>query len=170
MPTNQQHAERVRQGLAFIATPLAQDHPNELVVSYFYTCLHMFECTVFDFNKKKQHFRTHGDRADFFIAICYDTRNPFFGVGSDYGALRRLSEQARYLSPASSETYEPIVPKRDVPQAKTLYECLKAKFEDIYKVGKKTAPWNTPAQAAATAPQSSSQPKTQHKSASGLNQ
>ena len=147
MPSSAQHSIRIGQGAKFLAEPKVQEYPNELVSAYFYTSLHMFEATLFDLQpaNRPRHFYTHGDRDRFLAAARFDSHSPFFGMARSYEALRGISEQARYLSPAGSETYEPLQPK-DISAAKVFYESIKKTLEGVYQDRlKKPAPWATTA-------------------------
>lgn len=137
MPSSAEHVIRIKEGMAFLEDELARKYPNELVTSYFYTCLHMFEATVFDFTPKgkKRHFFTHGERTVFLSSVRFD---PFFYMVADYEALRGLSEQARYLSPAGVESYEPLRVPADIEQAR---HAIKRSMEVAYSAKKKQAPW-----------------------------
>ena len=154
MPTSAEHSIRIRQGLDFVNTALAKEHPNELVIACFYTCLHMFEAALYDFQPRgrPRHLYTHRDRDNFLSATRLDRNSPFFEVARDYESLRGVSEQARYLSPAGSETYEPLTPT-DTESAKTLYEAIKKTLEGQYQQRlTKSAPWLHEPPSAATAP------------------
>ena len=155
MPTSSQHSIRVKQGLDSVNTALAKEHPNELVIACFYTCLHMFEAALYDFGTEEQprHFNTHRDRYKFPSAASSDSSSAFFELALDYQSLRDVSEQARYLSPAGSETYEPLI-TTDVESARTLYEAIKKKLESQYQQRlKNPAPWLPESTGGTAAPQ-----------------
>jgi hypothetical protein len=140
MPTPNQHVEKILRGCTFIEADYAVKHADELIVAYFYTAMHMFECDAYDFLNKK-HFRSHTERANFFHATAFDSQNVFFGTGNSYGALRRLSERARYLSATQSNAYDPIVPQSDLPAAKQICVELRKNFEAMYTANKMPVPW-----------------------------
>jgi len=155
MPTSAEHSIRIGQGLRFLAEPKAQEYPNELVIAYFYTSLHMFEATLYDLQptNRPRHLYTHGDRDKFLSRARFDSSSPFFGVARSFETLRGISEQARYLSPAGSETYEPLR-TADVLSAKALYDEIKNRLEGQYQERlKKPAPWVTAAVSAPALPQ-----------------
>ena len=143
MPASSEHAQRIRQGLDFIGAAYSKDHANELVIAFFYCALHMFEAAVYDFTAKPRprHYYTHGDRTKFLASVKFQTSHPFFPMVSDYEALRGLSEQARYLSPAGAETYEPLRLPRDRDDAEALFKNIREKIENVYTLQGKKAPW-----------------------------
>ena len=57
-----------------------------------------------------------------------------------YEALRGLSEQARYLSPAGINVFTPLKVPRDVDQARVCFESIRSKLEAILMKDKKTIP------------------------------
>ena len=154
MPTSAEHSIRIGQGARFLAEPKAQEYANELVIAYFYTSLHMFEAALYDLQlpSRPRHLYTHGDRDRFLANARFDTTSPFFGLARSFETLRGISEQARYLSPAGSETYEPLTPN-DVLSAKTLYQDIKKKLEEAYQNKlKEAAPWVSTAVSASARP------------------
>ena len=79
MPARSQHASRIFDGLRIIEAAYSRDHPNELVVAYFYASLHMLEATLFETHPKycpEKHFFSHGDRSRFFKSLYLDFKNP----------------------------------------------------------------------------------------------
>ena len=143
MPASSEHGSRIKKGLAFLSSPNTSGFHEQLVIEYFYCCLHMFEAAVYDFTPKPrpQHFYSHNDRTKFLSTARLDSNNPFFEVARDYEALRELSEQARYLSPAGSQTYEPLRIPQDVNDAKQLHEDIKRHIAEQYRKRKKSTPW-----------------------------
>ena len=142
MPTSSEHAARIGDGLRFVCVEYAEKHPNELVIAYFYTALHMFESALYDFTAKPkpQHFYAHGDRTLYLSRVRFDRTHWFYGRPQDYEALRRISEQARYLSPAGSHTHEPLHLPRDVHQALALFTDIRRQIEREYQTRGKPLP------------------------------
>lgn len=143
MPASSEHGARIKKGLAFLSAPASAAFHEQQVIEYFYSCLHMFEAAVYDFTPKpkQQHFYSHNDRTKFLSASRLETKSPFFNVARDYEALRELSEQARYLSPAGSQTHEPLRIPQDINDAKQLHNDIKSALEEEYKKRKKPHPW-----------------------------
>jgi hypothetical protein len=146
MPASSEHAARILDGMRFIGAEYAAAHPNELVVAHFYICLHMLEATLYETHPKycpEKHFYSHGDRTRFFKSLFLNFNNPLLLVSVDYEALRGLSEQARYLSPAGITAYTPLKVPRDVDQARMCYESIRSKLEALLAREKKTIPWSS---------------------------
>ncbi len=113
-----------------------------LVTEYFYTTLHMFEAALSDFPQRgKRDCENHGVRTKLLSDLAFETQSPFMGIAQDYKALQGLSERARYLSAAGTSSYIPLVPIKDYPIARELYETVKNKLEGIYTEKKKGIPW-----------------------------
>ena len=142
MPASSEHARRVREGLEFLSDPHAEKYYNDRVIEYFYVALHMFEAALYDFGQKPaKHLYKHGDRTQFLSRVRFDPKHPFFEMVADYEALRSLSEQARYLSPAGAETYEPLRVPRDIEQAKMYFQKIRSVIEALYTSNSKPIPW-----------------------------